>query len=56
MNLHNYDLYYTAVKNRDDKEVVNDEYENNENDYNNFNVFVTPNHYIGRNSNNERLR
>ena len=23
-----YDLYYTVIKNRDDKEIMNDEYEN----------------------------
>ena len=23
-----YDLYYTVIKNRDDKDIVNDEYEN----------------------------
>ena len=38
-----YDLYYTVIKTRDDNEIVN----NNENDYNNFNDFITPNHYIG---------
>ena len=35
-----YDFYYTVIKNRDEKEVVNDEYEN---DYINFNVIVIPN-------------
>ena len=39
-----YDLFYTAIKNRDDKDNVN---ENNENEYNNFNDFITPNQYIG---------
>ena len=24
-----HDLYYTVIKNKDDKEIVNDEYENN---------------------------
>ena len=42
-----YDLYYTVIKNRDDKENVNDEYEIIHNDFINFNVFITPNHYIG---------
>ena len=27
MNNNYYDLYYTVIKNRDDKEIVNDEYE-----------------------------
>ena len=25
MNINYYDLYYTVIKNRDDKEIVNDE-------------------------------
>ena len=37
-NYHN--LYYTVVKIRDDKEIVNDEYEN---EYITFNDFITPN-------------
>ena len=41
MNINYFDLYYTVIKNRDDKN------ENNENDYINFNDFITPNHYIG---------
>ena len=40
MNIKYYDLYYTFIKSRDDNE-------NNENDYINFNDFITPNHYIG---------
>ena len=27
MNINYYDLFYTVIKNRDDKEIVNDEYE-----------------------------
>ena len=42
MNINYYDLYYTVIKTRDDKKVVND----NENDYINSNDFITPNHYI----------
>ena len=38
------DLYYTVIENRDDKEIVNDNFENNENDFNIFNDFITPNH------------
>ena len=44
MNINCYDLFYTVNKNRDDKEIVNDEYEN---DYINFNDFITPNLHIG---------
>ena len=43
MNNKYYDLYYTVIKNRDEKEIVNDEQEN---DYINFNDFISPNHYI----------
>ena len=42
MNIEYYDLYYTVIKNRNEKEVVNDE-----NDYFTFNDFITPNHSIG---------
>ena len=41
MNINYYDLYCTVIKNRDEKEVVNDEYEN---DYISFDDFVTPKH------------
>ena len=47
MNVNYYDLFYTVIKNRDYKEIVNDEYENNENDYVNHDNFITPNHYKG---------
>ena len=53
MNNENYDLYYTVIKNRDDKEVVNDEYENA---YINFKDIITPNHYNGIQNDNELLR
>ena len=41
MNISYYDLYYTVIKTRDIQ------YENDENDYINFNDFITPNHYVG---------
>ena len=41
LNIDFYDLYNTVIKSR--KENVDD----NENDYNNFNDIITPNHYIG---------
>ena len=44
MNINYYDLYYTVIKNRYEKDNVD---ENNENDYINFNDFITPNHFIG---------
>ena len=43
MNINYYDLYYTVIKTRGKNEIVND----NENDYFNFNDFITPNHYVG---------
>ena len=52
MNNNYYDLYYTVTKNRDEKESVNDQ---NENDYINFND-IFPSLYIGRKNNHERLR
>ena len=44
MNINYYDLYYTVIKNRYEKDNVD---ENNENDYINFNDFITPNNFIG---------
>ena len=41
MNNNYYDLYYTVNKKRDDKEIVDDKYEN---DYIDFNDFIIPNH------------
>ena len=41
MNIKYYDLYYTVIKNRDEKEIVNNQYEN---DYINFDDFIIPNH------------
>ena len=40
MNINYYDLYYTVIKTRDDKN------ENNENEFINFNDFITPYHNI----------
>ena len=28
MNINYYDLFYTVIKNRDDKQIVNDEHQN----------------------------
>ena len=52
MNFKYYDFYYSVIKNRDGKEIVD---EKNENDYINFNDIV-PNHYIGRKNDNIMLR
>ena len=42
-----YDLCYTVMKNRNDKEHVKNNYEDNENDFINFNDIITPNLSIG---------
>ena len=52
MNNNYYDLYYTVIKNRDEKEIVDNKYEN---DYIDFNDFI-PNHYVARKNNNETLK
>ena len=44
MNINYYDLYYTVIKNRNDKDNVDNKYEN---DYINLNDVIIPNHYVG---------
>ena len=41
MNINYYDLYYTVIKNRHEKEIVGNQYENV---YIKFNDFFIPNH------------
>ena len=53
MNINYYDLYYTVNKNRGEKELVDNQYEN---DDINFNDFITPNHFIGIKQKNEKLK
>ena len=48
MNISYYDLYYIVIKNRDEREIVNVEYEDNEKDFINFDDLITPYYYIGR--------
>ena len=48
MNNNYYDLYYTVNKTRDDEEIEEYKCENIENDCINFDVFFTPEHYIGK--------
>ena len=43
MNINYFGLYYTVVKNRDEKEIVDNKYEN---DLINFKDFITPNHNL----------
>ena len=47
MNFKYYDLYYTVIKNRDDKDNPNNKNGNNEINYNNYDDIITRNHYIG---------
>ena len=47
MNNKYYNLYYTAIKSRDDKEIVFVENENNENDFINYEDIIIPNHHVG---------
>ena len=56
INLNFFDWHYAVIKNRDHKEIVNDEIESNENYYINFDDFITPNHNIGRKKNIEKLK
>ena len=48
MNIHFYDLYYTVIKGRDEKEIVKD--------YISFNDFITSNHYFGIEPRETKLR
>ena len=44
LNNNHYDFHYTVIKNRDEKENVDNEYEN---DFISLNVDIIPNHYVG---------
>ena len=46
MNINYYDLYNTVIKVRDENKVIDNRYENDENDYIDINDFITPNHNI----------
>ena len=46
MNINYYDLFYTVIKTRDESKDTDNQYEDDNNDYINFNDFITPNHYI----------
>ena len=46
MNINYYDLYNTVIKTRDVNKDIDNQNENDENDYINFNDFITPNHNI----------
>ena len=55
MNINYYDLYYAVSKTRDEKEIVDSQYEDDENDYIIF-IDIIPYHYIGRRNDNERVK
>ena len=46
-NINYYDLYYTVIKVRNQNKDIDNQYENDDNDYINFNDFITPNHHVG---------
>ena len=46
MNINYYDLYYTVNKNRDEKEIVDIQFENNENEYISLNDVIIPYDYV----------
>ena len=46
ININYYDFYYTVIKSRDEKEIVDDK---NENEYISLNDAFIPNHYVGIN-------
>ena len=51
MNNNYGEVYYTVIKNRDEKEIVDYQYEN---DYMKF-YDIVPYHYTGRQNNNDKL-
>ena len=57
MNFVYYNLYYTVIKNRKEKdnEEEQEKIVDDENDYINYNDFITPNHYIGIKNDNVML-
>ena len=55
MKINFYHLYCTVIKVRDVNKDIDNQYQNDENEYNNFNDIV-PNHYFEIKNNNEILR
>ena len=46
-NIKYYELYYTVIKNRNEKQTVKDDYQKYENDFFSLNDVIIPNHYVG---------
>ena len=44
MNINYFDLYYTVIQKRDEKDIVDNKYEN---DFISLNDVIIPNHYVG---------
>ena len=55
MNIKYYDMYYTVIRIRDENKDIDNEYEKDDTEYNNFNDII-PNHYVGIKKNNEKIR
>ena len=47
MNINYYDLYYTVIKDRDENEDIDNQYEDDYNDFISLNDVFIPNHYVG---------
>ena len=47
MSINYYDMYFTIIKTRGENKDIDIQYQIDENDYINFNDFITPNHYVG---------
>ena len=56
MNIKYYDLYYSVIRIRDENKDIDNQYENDDNDYNNYEDFISPNHYVGIKKNKEILK
>ena len=46
MNINYYDLFYTVIKNKKEKQIVNDENQNYEKDFINLIYVIKPTHYV----------
>ena len=55
MNNNYYDFYYTVVENGDEKENVNNNYEDRKVDYFTFNDIITAIYHIGRKKNKKEI-
>ena len=47
MNINYYDLYYNAIKVRDENKDIDNQYEDDDNDFIIFIDFITHKHYVG---------